>query len=121
MRCLLESTLPAPGGMNAAMLRRLFLALLTLCLALPAALPTGAAAQPAHATAMAMAHHQHHQPADSAHHDASKHQCIGCAAPVSRAPEPPTPPQLRGPSTRPALSTRLPETRAGPDTPPPRS
>jgi len=112
------------------MLRRLLLALLTLCLALPAALPVGAAMpqpQPidmSMAMAMPMEHHQHHQPADRSDHDqgqhAGKHECIGCAAQIDRAPLPAASPQLRGPLTRPALAAALPETRAGPEVPPPR-
>lgn len=104
------------------MIRRVLLALLTLCLALPAALPAPAAmpqAQP-----MAMEHHRHHQPADSSHHDqeqhAGKHECIGCAAQIDRAPMPGTAPQLRGPLARPGLAAALPEMRAGPEVPPPR-
>jgi hypothetical protein len=102
----------------AGMLRRLLLTLLTLCLALPAALPVEAAVQPA---PFAMTeHHRHHQPADHAQHDQGKHGCIGCATPVGRGPELLGVPQLRGPSNRPALAVRLPETRAGPEVPPPR-
>jgi hypothetical protein len=72
-----------------------------------------------------MAHHMHHQPADSSHHEkgqhAGKHECLGCAAPIDRAPAALAAPSPRGPLARPGLASVLPETRAGPEVPPPRS
>lgn len=104
------------------MLRRLLLAFLALCLALPAALPAGAAMPPAESPVMA--EHMHHQPTDSSHHDkgahAGKHECLGCAAPINRAPAALLAPSPRGPLGRPGLASVLPETRAGPEVPPPR-
>lgn len=106
----------------APMLRRLCLALLILCLSVPAAMPTGAMA--AEAQSAAMEHHRHHHPADSSQHDhgdhAAKHECIGCAAPLDRQPYFMAAPAPRGPLTRPGLAAILPETRAGPEVPPPR-
>ena len=106
----------------AAMLRRLCLALLILCLSFPAAMPVGAMSAQAQPTAMEQ--HRHHQPADRSQHDqgahAGKHECIGCAVPIDRQPYLMAAPAPRGPLTRPGLAAILPETRAGPEVPPPR-
>lgn len=108
------------------MLRRLLLALLSLCLAVPAmAMPLGMDRAPMPHETMAMAGHGHH----GSHHSipngdrgdhAGKHECIGCAVsdtPVARlAAEWRPTPQL----VRPALAQRLGDARAGPEVPPPR-
>ncbi|HQV02802.1 MULTISPECIES: hypothetical protein [unclassified Novosphingobium] len=105
------------------MLRRLFLSLLAICLALPAlAMPTGhAMAQMP--SAKAQADHNCHQPAKQAPQQdhGQKHECIGCIArydgmvPSLAAPIP-----VEAQPTVP-FSVQMPQTRAGPDTPPPKA
>lgn len=77
----------ANGALRAAkMLRRLILALLTLCLAAPAlALPAGC---PPPVPAASASHAGHHQRDSAPTHDAAMagHQCIGCIAPIAGAP-----------------------------------
>lgn len=100
------------------MLRRIAIILLILGLAVPAA------AMPVahHAPQVSAEHHHHGQPGNPAPAPAkAKHECIGCIAPLDRAPAPLAGPPLRAALARPALADELPETRAGPDTPPPRA
>lgn len=100
-----------------AMIRRLLLALLVACLALPAA------AAPLHCAQVAETH-------DSGHHSTKPeappqappaHDCIGCIAPFSGAAPAlasawyaPSPVVIRGPLPLARLSS-------GPDTPPPKA
>lgn len=103
------------------MLRRILLALLTLCLALPAALPAATLTHADHPMAMSRSHT--HQPASN--HDqsdhAAKHQCIGCAVELDRSPLPMRRVALRPARVPSSVITGLPEARAGPETPPPRN
>ncbi len=105
------------------MLRRLLLALLTLCLALPALAPV--AAMPHAQVPMADAHHEHHGQAPMRHDQGSphagKHECIGCAAPLDRSPVALGEPLPAADNPPPSLAAPLPETRAGPEVPPPRA
>jgi hypothetical protein len=109
--------------MFSAMLRRLFLSLLAICLALPAlAMPTG------HAMAQmpiaeAQAEHDCYKAAKQApkQDHGQKHECIGCIARYDGMA-----PTLGAPIAAEALPTvqlvvQLPQTRAGPDTPPPKA
>ena len=108
------------------MLRRLFLALLSLCLALPAAaMPLGTGRAPTGHEAMMMAGHGHHashrsMPAGDQSDHAGKHQCIGCAVPAGPATPVAASWLVKPGLVRPALARRLGEARAGPETPPPR-
>jgi hypothetical protein len=104
------------------MLRRLFLSLLALCLALPAlAVPT---AHPmARPEQTAVAAHDCHKGADQAPQQdhGQKHECIGCIARYDGVAS-----ALGAPIAAEALPTvqlavQLPQTRAGPDTPPPKT
>lgn len=102
------------------MLSRLLLALLGACLSLPAlAMPVLHAAPTEHVAESVAG--DCHKPAKQQGDHAQKHECIGCiarydglaeAAVIALLPEP-------LPTTR--LAVQLPQTRAGPDTPPPRS
>ncbi len=106
------------------MLQRLFLIVLSLCLALPAlAMPLGHGAPPAQQEMAAGAAHDCHKPArtDGSKGDHSqKHECIGCIARYDGLAD--TVPAVL--ATQPLPVSRLavqdPQTRAGPDTPPPR-
>lgn len=104
------------------MLRRMVLALLTLCLALPTLSPV--AAMSLERASLAMEHHGHQQPDSNRHHDqgqqTGKHECIGCAAPVGGGTVAAETPLPRSLVARPPLAARLTDTRNGPDTPPPR-
>lgn len=105
------------------MLRRLFLAVLALCLTLPAlVMPAGhALAQSPNVAAKSA--HDCHKPAKQApmRDHGQQHECIGCIArydgiaPAACAAEPA--------EALPAmpLAVQLPQTRAGPDTPPPKA
>jgi hypothetical protein len=99
------------------MLHRLLIAILLACLAIPAvATPVSHGAQVAqNATSDC------HTPVQKSGGHVQKHECIGCiarydgiacSAPLAL----PAEPQAAVP-----LSAQLPQTRAGPDTPPPRS
>ena len=104
------------------MLRRILLTLLTVCLALPAAVPVAARAQaPA---PMEMTQHLHHTGLPASDHDqgqhSSKHQCLGCAASLEHNPMAESRLQIRAAITHAWLVDGLPEARAGPETPPPR-
>lgn len=107
------------------MLQRLFLIVLSLCLALPAlAMPIGHGAPHASHDMTASAAHDCHKPPkpdESKGDHSQKHECIGCiarydgladAAPSMLAAEP-------LPVSR--LAVQVPQTSAGPDTPPPRT
>lgn len=105
------------------MIRSLFMAVLALCLALPAMMPALAAAPhcapPESAMAMPGEHHGQHrgQPAPSR----QGHDCIGCAVPARAAtPFAATPfyPRAR---QRWSNAATPPATAAQPDTPPPRA
>lgn len=100
---------------------RILIALLTLCLALPAAFPAAAQVHGGHAMAMSDSHHampaSHHDQSDHA----AKHKCIGCAAAVDRSPQLEPRLALRSIPVLPGLASALPEARAGPETPPPRA
>ena len=105
------------------MLRRLLLALLTLCLALPAtAMPVSLHQDPAVAVTN---HHQHghEMPVqDPSHHDSTaKHECIGCIAPLAGIGQAPEPPMLIGTPRLPTLARQLLGTVLLPETPPPRN
>lgn len=105
------------------MLRRLFLSFLAICLTLPAlAMPAGHAMAQMPGT-KAQAEHDCHKSAKQAPQQdhRQKHECIGCiarydgmapalAAPISAEPLPTA-----------QLAVQLPQTRAGPDTPPPKA
>lgn len=102
------------------MIRRLLLALLTLCLALPAAAMPLAHAMPAahHVVAADHGHHsRHHQQPDP---QAAQHDCIGCIAPYSAMGVVPAVPVPASGDVVPGLANALPDTTAGPDTPPPK-
>lgn len=104
------------------MLHRLIMALLIACLAVPAAampvLHQGmarqtASAQPCH-QAPAPSHH------DRGEADRTGHDCIGCIASWPVLPATLAPAAMHGAVPRPALVRAMAQTRAGPDTPPPR-
>ncbi len=102
------------------MLRRILFALLILCLALPAAVPTAAQANASHPMAMMQ---DHTQPPTSTHDQsdhAAKHQCIGCAAALDRSPLPERRIAVQAVRVHPPLVAGLAEATAGPETPPPR-
>ena len=104
------------------MLHRVALALLTLCLALPAlAQPVGQAIAQ-HPTAIQASHDCHHpaKPAPSHEHGKS-HECIGCIARYDGLASVETAELAAEPMPSLGLAVQLPQTRAGPDTPPPRS
>jgi len=103
------------------MIRRLLLALLAFCLALPAA------AAPLHCppaeTMATSGHHGHsrHKREDPPRHAQPAHDCIGCIAPLAGVPRPmaatrfaAVPPEAR---PTPPIVGRV----SGPDTPPPRA
>lgn len=105
------------------MLRRLFLSLLAICLALPAlTMPAGhALAQMPNAEARSA--HDCHKPAKQAplQHHGQKHECIGCIARYDGiAPAVSAPIAVEAATTF-RLAVQLPQTRAGPDTPPPKA
>lgn len=105
------------------MLRRLFLSLLAICLALPAlAMPAGhaMAQMPAAQTQSGHDCHKSSQQAPPQDHG-QKHECIGCIARYDGMAA-----ALGAPIAVEALPTaqlavQLPQTRAGPDTPPPKA
>ncbi|MDD3799849.1 MAG: hypothetical protein PHE36_11815 [Novosphingobium sp.] len=109
------------------MLRRLFLALLTLCLALPAAAmpleqPAAlSAGAPAAVASMAMDNGGPCHPQGGKAALGMSHDCIGCIAPYQAAPRLAEPFAVRGAIPRPLDTIRLPAFRAGPETPPPRA
>lgn len=97
------------------MFRRLWLALLMACLALPAM------AAPLHcvSVAQASAHHGHREQDKAS--PPQQHDCIGCIAPFAALTAPDTatlPPVAR---EKPHDDLRLARAASGPDTPPPRS
>ena len=101
------------------MIRRLLLALLTLCLALPAAAMPLAHARPAqhHAAAADQGHHSHHGQPDQS---PAPHDCIGCIAPYAAIAAVPAAPALFSAIVLPGLANALPDATARPDTPPPK-
>ncbi|MBC2664742.1 hypothetical protein H7F51_04325 [Novosphingobium flavum] len=113
------------------MLRRVLMALLVLCLALPAAaLPVAhehtAPAMPAHehhAAAHAMNGHDQRQPTDERHSPpvAPAHDCIGCVADSGGIAAMPPVVEWRGLAPRPALAASGIGHLRDPETPPPRA
>lgn len=109
------------------MVRRLLIALLTLCLALPAAaMPLMHAHQsqaPAMAMPMAMSEHHHHRMPTAPQHDAQAmpHDCIGCIASYASGAALPGPQRPTIQRQRPALVPALIASIAGPETPPPKA
>lgn len=107
------------------MLQRLFLIVLSLCLAVPAlAMPLGHGSLPLqHGTAASDAQdcHRQHTPSETKGGHSQKHECIGCIARYDglSAALPSVLPAEPLPVNR--LAVQIPQTRAGPDTPPPRS
>jgi hypothetical protein len=106
------------------MLQRLFLIVLSLCLALPAlAMPLGHGAPASSHDTAASAAHDCHKPAkaDVPMSDHSqKHECIGCIARYDGLAD--AVPSVIAAEALPvsSLAVQVPQTRAGPDTPPPR-
>ncbi|WP_374527391.1 hypothetical protein [Novosphingobium sp.] len=110
------------------MLRRLLLALLTLCLALPAA------AMPLSTAPTSMAGSMHHEAAPSCHEQQAPtdhgkqqqrppaaHDCIGCIAPLCRLPAMPAAPSRLTTAHVLVLAKALSGSALRPDTPPPRT
>ena len=98
------------------MLRRILMALLVACLALPAV-----AAPVCHATPAAASHAMHH--GQKQHEDSVPqliHGCIGCVTPPRVDLAVALPPALPAIVPVPAALPHLATTRASPDTPPPR-
>ncbi len=104
------------------MLRRILLAVLALCLALPSAAP--AAVQPHGDHPLAMAQHQGHAAQPASSHDqgqhSGKHNCIGCAAALDGNALLEMRVAVRSAPPLAPMVAALPQARAGPDTPPPR-
>jgi len=103
-----------------AMIRRMLLALLVLCLALPATaspMQPVADAQMAHA-AMDHDHGGKHKPVD---HHATAHQCIGCAVPLSGDNVVPLAISFPAPLDAAHVPAVLVGMTSGPETPPPRA
>lgn len=105
-------------GYPGAMLRRLCLFLLTLCLALPAA------AAPMHCAPVAVhdtCHSAHHGMDDTPAQQVAKHDCIGCIAPYATIAPPLGAPLVTPQRQTPHADLLLARLTAGPDTPPPRT
>jgi hypothetical protein len=100
------------------MLRRVFMAILIACLAVPAvAMPIAQEAD----TTMAKGHcdDPERAPADDGNATAP-HGCIGCLAPFSARLVPVAPVSVRGPVRHPVLVTQHPHSSGAPEPPPPR-
>ena len=113
-------------GDKTAMLRRLLIVLLTVCLALPAAaMPLASHHVPSTPVAVAkMAMDEPppcHQSPDSEGAKAMDHGCIGCIAPYHAAPDLALPFEARESILRPLALAGQPAVRAVPETPPPRA
>jgi hypothetical protein len=109
--------------MFSAMLRRLFLSLLAICLALPVL-----AMQPGHAmarmpSAEAQAKHDCHKSAKQVPQQdhGRQHECIGCIARYDGMVATLGAPIAAEAMPTAQLAVQLPQTRAGPDTPPPKA
>jgi hypothetical protein len=102
------------------MLRRLLLALLTICLAVPAmAAPTHCLPQPIAAMAMHHSHHGEHKQAPQP--VSATHDCIGCIAPYAGIPPMASAPPRLGMTAPPLAIVWAMPSLAAPDTPPPRT
>ncbi|NCU11093.1 MAG: hypothetical protein GXC70_02850 [Sphingomonadaceae bacterium] len=107
------------------MLQRLFLIVLSLCVALPAlAMPLGHGTQPSSHDMAASAAHDCHKPAmpeGSRGDHSQKHECIGCIARYDGLADAAASVLAAEPLPVDRLAVQVPQTRAGPDTPPPRT
>lgn len=102
------------------MLIRLFLAMLAACLSLPAIAASPSDGAPIEHAAQSAATDCHKLPPLQGDH-AQKHECIGCIARYDgiACSEPVALPEKQQAAAK--LSAQSPQTRAGPDTPPPRN
>lgn len=107
------------------MVQRLFLIVLSLCLALPAlAMPIGHGAPLTPHEATASSAHDCHKPAKPERtkgDHSQKHECIGCIARYDGLPDTEVAAFMGDALPVGSLAVQVPQTRSGPDTPPPRS
>lgn len=107
------------------MVQRMLLIVLSLCLALPAlAMSIGHGAPTASPDVTATSAHDCHKPAKSERtkgDHSQKHECIGCIARYDGLANAEVAVFLGEPLPVSSLAVQVPQTLAGPDTPPPRS
>lgn len=105
------------------MLQRLFIAMLVFCLAVPALTMPAGHALARSPDAQAQSVHDCHKPAKQApgHDQGKSHDCIGCIARYDGVAGADTAQMAAEALPVAHFAVQLPQTRAGPDTPPPKS